>query len=173
MNIPDTLSHFRLAPQAPDRQHVFGWGTTPPLFHNGFKLFMNSHLNFYSFTARRIRDRSIVSQFNKIWRSIPCWFTCFVEVAKVIFFLWFAKLAEQFQVHNFYKTCKSTKNWLSNFGLIKKSWICLVGIILGVQYYRICSIHVGMHFQSKKIAISKRTRHHYKQPYARIWEAAI
>ena len=60
MNIPDTLSHFRLAPQAPDRQHVFGWGTTTPLFHNGFKLFMNSHLNFYSFTARRIRDRSIV-----------------------------------------------------------------------------------------------------------------
>ena len=44
MNIPDTLSHFRLAPQAPDRQHVFGWGTTPPLFHNECKLFMNSHL---------------------------------------------------------------------------------------------------------------------------------
>ena len=44
MNIPDTLSHFRLAPQAPDRQHVFGWGTTPPLLHNGVKLFKESHL---------------------------------------------------------------------------------------------------------------------------------
>ena len=36
------------------------------------------------------------------------------------FLFWFAELAEQVQVCNLYKACKSTKNWSLNFGLIEK-----------------------------------------------------
>ena len=38
-----------------------------------------------------------------------------------MFLFRFAELEEQFQVHNLYKTHKSTKKkWVSHFGLIKK-----------------------------------------------------
>ena len=42
----------------------------------------------------------------------------FYTNCKPDFFL-FAELSEQFQLHNFYKTCKWTQNKLSNFGLIR------------------------------------------------------
>ena len=35
------------------------------------------------------------------------------------------EMAEQSQVHNLYRTCKSTYNRQSNFGFVKK-WICVV-----------------------------------------------
>ena len=42
-----------------------------------------------------------------------------VQIANVkLFLFWYAELGEQFQVLNFYKTCKYTNNELSDFGLI-------------------------------------------------------
>ena len=49
-----------------------------------------------------------------------------------LFLFSFAELAEQFQVHDLYKIRKSTKNWSSNFGLIKEIKD-LSHIILAVQ----------------------------------------
>ena len=52
---------------------------------------------------------------------------CFVQVVNMKLFLFqfaelaeLAKQAEQFKIHNLYKKRKSTKNRLSNFGLIEK-----------------------------------------------------
>ena len=47
---------------------------------------------------------------------------CFVQIANMkLFLIWFIDLAEQFQVHNFYNTCKLTNNLSSNFGLTKET----------------------------------------------------
>ena len=64
--------------------------------------------------AKRIRDRYIDSFLNqaKIWQLILLWFTCLVQIAK------------QFQVCNFYKTRKSTKEQLLVF-LVDLSFIVL------------------------------------------------
>ena len=56
----------------------------------------------------------------KSWNS---WIKCFVQVVKVKWLLfWFAELAEQFQVHNLYKTRKSAKNQSSNYGSVAYSF---------------------------------------------------
>ena len=53
--------------------------------------------------------------------AIPCWFTCFVQIANSKLFLsWFAKLAEQFQAPKLHKTRKSTENRL--LGNPKVQW---------------------------------------------------
>ena len=69
-----------------------------------------------------------------------CCFLCFVQVANVKLFLFcFAELAEQFQVNNLYKTRKSTKNHLSNFGLNEEimdlACTLLTVVILFIKFY--------------------------------------
>ena len=64
-----------------------------------------------------------------------------VQVANVkLFLLWFAaELVEQFQVNNLYKTRKSTKNHLSNFGLNEEimdlACTLLTVVILFIKFY--------------------------------------
>ena len=65
----------------------------------------------------------------------------FVQVADVkLFRFWFVKLAEQFQVHNLYKTCKSTKNPSSNIGIIEET-MDLPCILLALCLHYIPTLH--------------------------------
>ena len=52
-----------------------------------------------------------------------------------MFSFWFVELAEQFQVHNLYKSCKSTKIQWSNFGFIEKKYGSVLRIIFAVIRY--------------------------------------
>ena len=75
-------------------------------------------LNVY-YTANRIWDRSIFSSIKPKSDDqffLDLYFCTSCEL-QIFFWFWFVELKKQFQAHNLYKTCKSTKNRLSNFGL--------------------------------------------------------
>ena len=88
-------------------------------------------LQIYIVQRPKVQYSWYSSFFNqaKIWLSMLI--HIFLQECEIIFVLFsFAELAEQFQVHNLYKTHKSTKNCMSNFGFLKKVWICLVFFLL-------------------------------------------
>ena len=61
---------------------------------------------YISYCYSWMNRRQIHSFFNlaKIWWLIICWLACFVQNTNLkLFLFWFAKLSEQFQVHNLYK----------------------------------------------------------------------
>ena len=82
--------------------HFTGFPTGRNIWKQFFKIFRSG-------TAEGIWDRFIVSSIKSKFDDL-----FFIHL---LVFVWFAELAEQFQARNLYKTCKSTKNWLSNFCL--------------------------------------------------------
>ena len=94
----------------------------------------HSQIYFFWVRAKRIRDRSVISPIKPQFDN-----RCFVD-SRVLYNLWtwncFASSAKQkqFQVRNLYKTHKSTKIWLPNWGLIEETMVLSRILFVCLEY---------------------------------------